>query len=272
LITEQYLEYLAVLEQIDVNAVGEFLEMASTLIEIKSRMVLPRCDEVEDEVEDPRSELVRRLLEYKQYRDAASILEERRRQWQDRFPRLAGDLPPRHVDPAEQPLHDVQLWDLVSAVGRIMQQKAAASDPATIRYDDTPIHVYMRRIYLRLTGGQQLGFSQLFDGPAHRSTVVGMFLAVLELIRHHWARATQAETFGEIWLSRGQRPLPEDIEFVEEYDVGRTEREAPAPEGAYTPTHGLATTPTEPAVQAVRLHPYDPQSSGQNAAARQSDD
>ena len=79
-ITDQYLEYLAVIEQLDVDAVGDFLAMASLLIEIKSQQVLPRSDEVEDELDDPRQELVRRLLEYKKYRDAASILEERSRE------------------------------------------------------------------------------------------------------------------------------------------------------------------------------------------------
>ena len=78
-VTEQYLAYIAVLDQIDVNSVGDFLDMASLLIEMKSRMVLPGEDEVQEELEDPRQELVRRLLEYKQYRDAASMLEERSR-------------------------------------------------------------------------------------------------------------------------------------------------------------------------------------------------
>ncbi|HYW78150.1 MAG TPA: segregation/condensation protein A, partial [Thermoguttaceae bacterium] len=95
LITDQYLAYLAVLERLDVNAVGDFLALASTLIEIKSQRVLPRSDEVDDEMDDPRQELVRRLMEYKKYRDAASILEERSRSWQQHYPRLSNDLPPR---------------------------------------------------------------------------------------------------------------------------------------------------------------------------------
>ena len=104
-ITDQFLAHLAVLEQLDVDAVGDFLEMASTLIEIKSRMVLPAGDEVEEPLEDPRQDLVRRLLEYKKFKDAASILEERSREWQEHFPRLASDLaaarrrPGRATDP-----------------------------------------------------------------------------------------------------------------------------------------------------------------------------
>ena len=73
MITDQYLEHLAVLEQLDVNEVGDFLEMASMLIEIKSRIVLPRADEEDSELDDPRQELVRRLLEYKKYKDAAGL-------------------------------------------------------------------------------------------------------------------------------------------------------------------------------------------------------
>src|SRR4029078_11322880 len=83
-VTEQFLEHIAVLEQIDVDAVGDFLEIASLLIEIKSNMVLPGDEVVADELEDPRQELVRRLLEYKQFRDAASMLEEPSRDWAQR--------------------------------------------------------------------------------------------------------------------------------------------------------------------------------------------
>ncbi len=161
-ITDQYLEYLAVIEQLDVNAVGDFLAMASLLIEIKSQQVLPRSDEVEDELEDPRQELVRRLLEYKKYRDAASILEERSRSWQQHYPRLSTDLPRHERDLAGEPIQEVELWDLVSAFGRIMRETEAAK-PSSIVYDDTPIHVYMGRIHARLLEAGRLSFRDLFD-------------------------------------------------------------------------------------------------------------
>ena len=90
-ITEQFLEYLTVLKQLDVDAVGDFLEIASTLIEIKSRLLLPHGEEIEEPLDDPRRELVERLLEYKKFKDAATILEERSRQWQQRYARLADD-------------------------------------------------------------------------------------------------------------------------------------------------------------------------------------
>ena len=202
LITDQYLEYLAVLEQLDVGAVGDFLAMASLLIEIKSQQVLPRADEVEEELEDPRQELVRRLLEYKQYRDAASILDERSRAWQQHYPRVAGDLPPRQRNLAEEPIQEVELWDLVSAFGRIIRENVAAK-PSNIVYDDTPIHVHMSRILARLNERGRLALSELFDVRLHKSVLIGMFLAVLELVRHHRVRAEQNDLFGEIWILPG---------------------------------------------------------------------
>ena len=198
-VADQFLEYLDVLEKLDVNAVGDFLEVASTLIEIKSQQVLPRCDEVQDEMDDPRQELVEHLLEYKKYRDAANLLEERSRIWQQHYPRLSNDLPPREQDLAEQPIHEVELWDLVSAFGRMMRETEAAK-PSNIVYDDTPIHVYMGRIHARLLEQGHLAFRDLFEPDMHRSTLVGIFLACLELVSHHQVRVEQNDLFGEIWL------------------------------------------------------------------------
>jgi len=220
-ITDQYLEYLAVIEQLDVNAVGDFLAVASTLIEIKSQQILPRADEVEDTFDDPRQELVQRLLEYKEYRDAASILEERSRQWQQRFPRLDNDLPPRERNLAEEPIHEVELWDLVSAFGRIIRDTELAK-PSNIVYDETPIHVYMARIHARLQQRGRLPFSELFEPGMHKSTLVGIFLAVLELVRHARVRVVQNQLFGEIWLlPRRASSEPLDLSNVDNYDHSR---------------------------------------------------
>lgn len=220
-ITEQFLEYLAVLEQLDVNAVGDFLDMASTLIEIKSRMVLPRGGEVEDELSDPRHELVRRLLEYKKFKDAASMLEERGRGWQQRFPRLANDLPPRVRDLGEEEIQEVELWDLVSAFGRIVRD-SEATKPSNIVYDDTPIHVYMAQIKAELGERGRLSFRELFRPGMHKSALVGIFLAILELVRHHYARAEQNDLFTEIWITPGsQSDGTIDAIHVDNYDHGK---------------------------------------------------
>jgi segregation and condensation protein A len=224
-ITEQFLEYLELLEQLDVNAVGDFLEMASTLVEIKSRMVLPRAGEIEEELEDPRQELVLRLLQYKKYRDAASMLDERSRRWQEHFPRVASDLPTRKRNLADEPIHEVELWDLVSAFGRVMREKVA-SRASNIVYDDTPIHVYMRRIHARLTREGRIAFSEIFQPGMHKSSYIGIFLAILELVRHHGVWAEQNELFGEIWVLPGESAAKElNLAGAETYEHPASEEE-----------------------------------------------
>jgi len=217
-ITEQFLNYLAVLEQLDVNAVGDFLDMASTLIEIKSRLVLPRGGEVEQEMDDPRQELVLRLLEYKRYRDAASMLEERGRVWQQHYPRVADDMPTRQRDLADETIREVELWDLVSAFGRIMRE-SVQNKPSNIVYDDTPIHVYMEQIHARLLTEGRLAFTQLFTPGIHKSTAIGLFLAIMELVRHHGVLAEQPDLFGEIWVLPGEKTgVTLDLSSADGYD------------------------------------------------------
>ena len=201
-ITEQFLQYLQVLKEMDVDGVGDFIEMASTLIEIKSRTVLPHGDEEQEPLPDPRQDLVRQLLEYKRYKDAASMLEERGRQWQQRYPRLAGDQATGPRDAADEPIHEAELWDLVSAFGRILKEQAATS-PSNILYDDTPIQVYMERIHADLLREGRLTMSNLFKPYTNKSTLVGLFLATLELVRHHGVRLEQNELFEEIWILPG---------------------------------------------------------------------
>jgi len=227
-ITDQFLQYLAVLQELDVDSVGDFLAMASTLIEIKSQHVLPRFDEVDDPIDDPRDELVRRLLEYKSYRDAASLLEERSRQWQLQYARLEGEDHSAQKDPQEQPIHEVELWDLVSAFTRILREQEF-TQPSSIVYDDTPIHVYMMRIQTRLLERGRIAFTSLFDRAVHRSTLIGTFLAVLELVRHQRVAVEQKEPFDEIWLlARSGCAEPLDFAHVDNYDHARTASPAAA--------------------------------------------
>ncbi len=198
-VTEQYLEMISVLEAIDVNAVGDFLELATRLMEIKSRMMLPRQEDEEEAVEDPRHDMIERLLEYKKYKDAASMLEQRGQEFQRRFARRVNDLPTNRIDPAEQPIQEVELWDLVSAFARVVRDNAAVQ-PSNICYDETPIEVYMDRIRERLAVEPRLAFTSLFERDMHRSQLVGIFLAVLELIRHLQVQVEQKELFSEIWI------------------------------------------------------------------------
>jgi segregation and condensation protein A len=215
-IAEQFLLHIEVLKELQVDLVGDFLDMASTLMEIKSRMVLPRADEVSDPIDDPRSELVQRLLEYKKFKDAASLLEDRAREWQQRYPRLAQDMSQRPMDPAEEPVQSVELWDLVSAFGRILREQATAPT-SNIRYDDTPIHVYMSQIHALLRKDGRVAFADLIKPDTHRSAMVGIFLATLELVRNYRIIVEQDELFGAIVLVAP----PEIVNSTEELQFGK---------------------------------------------------
>ena len=203
LVAGQFLEYLDVLQELDINGVGEFVDMASLLVEMKSRLVLPTVEVEEESIDDPREELVERLLEYKKYRDAAVILDEQSRAWQDRCQRVANDLPPRQIDIAEQPIHEVELWDLVSAMGRILRETQQLQ-PSNIVYDETPIHVYMTQIHEQLCQQPRLAFSDLLQSGMHKSAMIGVFLAILELMRHHKMTARQDSPHAEIWMTCGE--------------------------------------------------------------------
>lgn len=220
-ITDQYLLHLEVLEQLDINDVGDFLEIASWLIEMKSRMLLPDMEPAEEAgepLEEPGQRLVEQLLQYKQYRDAASILEERGRSWSQCFARLANDLPTREVDPASQPIQELELWDLVSALGRVMRA-SERTQPTNIVYDDTPIQVHMRNIHHKLCEDGQVAFTDMFQPHMSKSSLIGVFLAVLELVRHHCVWVEQEDVGGEIYLKPGESFQTElALDDVDEYE------------------------------------------------------
>ncbi len=197
-VAEQFLEYLQPPQRIDVEWAGEFLVMAATLMEIKSRMLLPRLEAEQAEEDDPRLELVKQLIEYKKYKEAASLLEEQAEKQLARLARAPLEMPPP-LDPAQQPLRRVELWDLVSAFGRLMRETSALQ-PRQIIIDETPLDVHMDRILDLLRTQPRLGFTEVFTPPHTRGRLLGLFLAVLELIKSNQITAEQADPFGEIWL------------------------------------------------------------------------
>jgi len=198
-IAVQFQEYINVLELIDVEFAGDFLVMAATLMEIKSRMLLPRPEELQEEEDDPRLELVRQLLEYKRFKEAAQLLEQQAERQLTRLPRMPVETVTR-LDPAKQPLRQVELWDLVSAFGRLMRETSALQ-PRQIVMDETPIHIHMDTILRRLAQQPNLPFKEIFTPPHTRGRLLGVFLALLELIKAKKIEARQDEAFGEIWIS-----------------------------------------------------------------------
>ena len=197
-ITEQFLESLNVLQVVDVEMAGEFLVMAATLMEIKSRMLLPRADEQQKEEDDPRRELVKQLLEYKKYKEAATLLEQQAERQMARLPRTPLETP-APLDPSKQPLRKVELWDLVSAFGRLMRETAALQ-PSAIVVDETPIHVHMERILATLRERTRATLTELFVPPHTRGRLLSLFLATLELMKGRQVVTEQPEPFGELWL------------------------------------------------------------------------
>ena len=208
--TAQFLEFLSVLEFIDLELASEFVVVASTLVEMKSRDVLPSegtADVPPDEspaMDGPASELIRKMLEYRRFRDAAQEIENHALEWQARYPRLSDERPVVGKTPAADRIKEVELWDLVSALGRVLKKNDVPTE-GRIRYDDTPIEVYVEQIGARVRAEGEVLFTQLFDQETIRSRIVGMFLAILELIRHHGYRAIQEGLYGAI---RVLPPLP----------------------------------------------------------------
>ncbi len=218
-IVDQYVEYIDVLQELDLGDVADFIDLATTLVELKSQAVLPKVvdpSEEEEQIVDPQDELVERLLQYREIRDAAAVLDEMGSRWQQRYERMSDDLPKRRVDMGDQPIVDLEIWDLVSAFGRIMRE--AAGPPQTeVIYDDTPIHVYMQRIHTRLADTDRFPLIDLIEGGIHKSSLIGWFLATLELTRHHGAVVEQNE-HGDIFVVRPQNYSADlDVNEVDNY-------------------------------------------------------
>lgn len=223
-ITNQFIEFLELLELLNLDEAGQFVLMASTLMEIKSREALPRPEEEpepEEFIEDPSqpsSALVQKLLEYNRYKSAADALVLQAATWRDRFPRLADDRPTVSHDPTQDYLKDLELWDLVSAFGRIVRHQGVESRKLA-KQDDTPIHIYVDQLGVKIRQNGRTKFQSFFEQETPRGQVIGMFLAILELVRHHGFFAQQELDGGEIWLLPPEATLEENHQPVQVEDI-----------------------------------------------------
>ncbi|MCS6925879.1 MAG: segregation/condensation protein A [Candidatus Binatia bacterium] len=210
-ITDQYLAYLEMLQQLDLDVAGEYLVMAATLLHIKSRLLLP-SDEVdeEEEGEDPRAELARQLLEYQRFKEAAELLNRRALLDRDVFAR---DPLRDEADSEQEVVYDVALGDLLDALRDVLKRAA----PETVH------HVMLEQVSLRervcflldrLRERSSLAFADLFLAEATRLQILVTFLALLELVRLRLVTIFQEERFGPIILTlavQPDAPLPEAI-------------------------------------------------------------
>lgn len=196
-LAEQFLDYLNVMQALDMDLAGDFVVMAATLMEIKSRMLLPAGTlEEADDAADPRRDLVKQLLEYRRFKEAAAALEACVERQGERSARHDVPEPAAHRDPAVKP---VELWDLVSAFARLMRETQSLQ-PTTIAVDDTPQYVYEARIKERVLSEGRIAFISAFTPPYWKARLIGIFLAILELIRNRGIGLEQPEERGEIWL------------------------------------------------------------------------
>jgi segregation and condensation protein A len=206
-ITEQYLGYVEMLGQLNLDIAGEYLVMAATLLLIKSFALLPHPDSGDQaEVEDLRHDLVERLLEYQRYREAADKLGERAILGRDVF--AAPGEPIAAEDQSAPPRFTVSLFDLIEAMGAVLKRLADKA-PREIQLRDIPLAQCIPRIMEAIGTRTRVEFISLFDHLDDRSLVVATFIALLELIRQRAVRAFQEERFGPIYLERGTEEVSE---------------------------------------------------------------
>ncbi len=194
-ITEQYLATLDMMRNLSLDVAGEFLVMAATLIHIKSRMLLPleEGDEDEEEEGDPRDELVRRLLEYQRYKEAALELEGREVLYRDVFVRSSESRQKMEAGEIER----VSLFDLLSAFRRVLDRFPEES-VHVVKVEEISVQERMNLLLDCLRRSPRVVFQTLFEGVSSRMEIVVTFLALLELIKIRVIRATQEENAGSI--------------------------------------------------------------------------
>jgi len=205
-ITKQYLEILEIMEELNLDTAGEFIVMAATLIHIKSKMLLPppHEDGTEDEAsEDPRAELVARLLEYERYKEAAQQLHQQEEIRSATFARAEAVMPPAdngHEEPPEG-LVEVDLFELITAFREVLERVRKRTDMIFER-ETISIEEMIERLKTRLAPGAQRTFVDLFEEAHDRATVIVTFLALLEMVRLKLIRIFQQKLFGTIHVMR----------------------------------------------------------------------
>ncbi|UCH45260.1 MAG: segregation/condensation protein A [Nitrospiraceae bacterium] len=213
-ITQQYLGYIELMKELNLEIAGEFLVMAATLIHIKSKMLLPPAEEEKEEpVEDPRSELVRRLLEYQAYKDSSLLLRKRETVWKNIFNRTIPDV--NDVDLGTEPvLIEAHVFDLISAFQKLLEK--APPEVLEITRETLTVADKINFIVERLENEDGVRFEDLFEEGYAKVTLIVTFLALLEIIRLGLAKIYQEKAFGVIWILNPQKNVDESAEDVQE--------------------------------------------------------
>jgi segregation and condensation protein A len=205
LITRQYLDYIDLMQEMNLDVAGEFLVMAATLIHIKSRMLLPRPDPAqEDPEEDPREALVRRLLEHQKFKAAAELLHERETLRSAQWTRPDGPIA-EIAGEAPEPEVEIDLFSLISAF-RAVVERSKQRPKVYLPSEQIPIEDRIEQLLARLSETEACGFEDLFSDVESRAGMIVTFLAMLEMIRLKLIRVFQAGVVGPIRVYKRARP------------------------------------------------------------------
>lgn len=235
-ITEEYIKYIEILHNLDIDLAGDFLVMAATLMEIKSAMLLPKIQEgqIEEASQnlDPRGDLIRQLLEYKKFKDAANLLDISATERVLRFTRP--DVIMDKLEPEAEPeveIEQISVWDLLEAFDNVMKATGSYRDYSLIK-DDTPIDLYQIEILHRLQSEGAMTFKKIFENSKNKLVSVGLFLGLLELIREKLIWVEQEESLDDIFIkSLTDEPAEDAVKRAIISDISTdeiTKMEAPA--------------------------------------------
>jgi len=232
---DQYLAAMGLMQAVDINIAGEFLVMASTLILIKSRSILPREEEVdlEDEL-DPGDELIQQLLEYRKYKSLSLRLGIQAEDAALRHPRGSSEVP---ADPGHE-LEEIGLWDLVGAFVRLMEELGLKRDFHTMRLEK-PLRVYMRETLALLISQGRWTLRDLVEHSGGSDAVLGVFLVLLELVKTQQVVVQQSATLDPITVALREDRDPSLLPFME--DDPTVVGETAGPDGAGAGSAGGAS-------------------------------
>ena len=197
-VTEQYLQYLELMKLLDLDVAGEFLVMAATLMHIKSKMLLP-ADETEDEdqpEEDPRQELVKKLLEYRKYKEVAGFLEVKETEQSAVFKRINIE---SEIEPEEEVFFETSVFDLISAFSKALKDVPKDIFREIIE-DEFTVEGKIHDLLHMLVSERSISLNSLFKSSKNKFEVIASFLAILELIRQKEVVAAQKGLFGEVMV------------------------------------------------------------------------
>ena len=270
-ITDQYLEYVRQMEHDDMNVTSEFLVMAATLLDIKSRMLLPREENAEGEEEDPRDELVRRLLEYKMYKYMSEELREKSRHAgysyfrpQDLPEEVRSYVPPLNY---EELIGDKTAQSLKNVFAEVLRRKKSRVDPIRSGFGKIQreeISVADKTLYIRayLASHPHADFREMLEQEDSKEEIIVTFLVILELMKNQMIRITQEETFGKIAIDLVDPNEPEPEAAPQEPEEEPQEREpepAPIPEEPEPEPENIKPEPEEPEIEPAPV-PEEPKS------------